>query len=65
MTSQNIPLDKSITFDTSLVSKYNHIMAKTDTKGTEANIEPIKELCFAISETTTTITEVKIIFIAR
>ena len=40
-------------------------MAKTDTKGTEAKIEPIKELCFAISETTTTITEVKIIFIAR
>jgi hypothetical protein len=40
-------------------------MAKTDTKGTEANIEPIKELCFAISETITTITEVNIIFIVR
>ena len=65
MTSQNIPLDRSITFDTSIVSKYNHSMAKTDTKGTEANIEPIKELCFAISETITTITEVNIIFIVR
>ena len=33
-------------------------MAKTDTKGIDAKIEPKNELCFAISETATMIIEV-------
>ena len=62
ITSQNIPLDRSMTFNTSFVSIYSHVMAKTDTIGTDANIEPKNELCFAISDIRTTITDVIIIF---
>ena len=47
-----------MTLETSLVSRYNQVMAKTDTKGIDAKIEPKNELCFAISETTTMIIEV-------
>tara|TARA_B100000579_G_scaffold136667_1_gene110866 strand:- start:346 stop:546 length:201 start_codon:yes stop_codon:yes gene_type:complete len=47
-----------MTLETSLVSRYNQVMAKTDIKGIDANIEPKNELCFAISETATMIIEV-------
>ena len=65
ITSQNIPLDRSMTFKTSFVSIYSQVMAKTDTIGTDANIEPKNELCFAISDIRTTITDVINIFTAR
>jgi len=54
-----------MTFNTSFVSTYNQIIAKTDTRGTDANIEPKNELCFAISDVRTTMTEVINIFTAR
>tara|TARA_B100001250_G_scaffold364473_1_gene344574 strand:- start:516 stop:734 length:219 start_codon:yes stop_codon:yes gene_type:complete len=60
ITSQNIPLDRLITFETSLVSIYNHIMAKTDINGIDANIDAKKELCLDISETSKIIIDVKI-----
>ena len=47
-----------MTFNTSFVSIYSQVMAKTDTIGTDANIEPKNELCFAISDVRTTITDV-------
>ncbi len=65
MTSQNIPLDRSMTFNTSFVSMYSQVMAKTETRGTDANIEPKNELCFAISDVRTTMTEVINIFTPR
>ena len=58
ITSQKIPFVRSITLETSLVSRYNQVMAKTDTEGIDAKIEPKNELCFAISETATMIIEV-------
>jgi len=65
MTSQNIPLDRSMTFNTSFVSMYSQVMAKTETRGTDANIEPKNELCFAISDVITTMAEVINILTAR
>ena len=58
MTSHKIPFERSMTLEISLVSRYNQVMAKTDTKGIDAKIEPKNELCFAISETATMIIEV-------
>lgn len=37
----------------SLVSMYNQIIAKTETRGTDASIPPIKELFFDASEIAT------------
>ena len=54
-----------MTFNTSFVSIYSQVMAKTDIIGTDANIEPKNELCFAISDIRTTMTEVINIFTAR
>ena len=58
ITSQKIPFVSAITLETSLVSRYSQVMAKTDTKGLDANIEPKNELCFDISETATMIIDV-------
>ena len=58
ITSHKIPFERSMTLEISLVSRYNQVMAKTDTKGIDAKIEPKNELCFAISETATMIIEV-------
>lgn len=54
MTNQKIPVDKSVIFSTLFVSIYSHIMANTDTRGTEARTAPINELRLDISEIITT-----------
>ena len=58
ITSHKIPFERYMTTETSLVSRYNEVMAKTDTNGIDAEIKPKNELCFAISETATMIIEV-------
>lgn len=54
ITSQKIPVDKSVIFSILFVSIYSHIMANTETSGTEASTAPINELRLDISEITTT-----------
>jgi len=49
-TSQKILIDKEMIFSTSLVSTYNQSIARTETRGIEARIAPIRELRLAISE---------------
>lgn len=49
-TSQKILDDNVLTLEISFVSIYNHIIAKTDTKGTEARIAPMNVLRLLISE---------------
>ncbi len=44
---------KSLTFVTSLVSKYSHNIASSDTRGMDARSAAIKELRFAISDIAT------------
>ena len=49
-TSQKMLIDKELIFYTSLVSTYNQSIARTETRGIEARIAPIRELRLAISE---------------
>lgn len=62
MTSQKTLVDNALTFETSLVSIYNQVIANTEISGMEANIAPAKELRFAISEIATIKTVVMAIF---
>ena len=52
-TSQNMLLARALTFAISLVSTYSQIIARTETKGIDAKIAPIKVLRFATSEIAT------------
>ncbi len=63
ITSQNIPIESSLILLMSFVSWYSHIIAKTETKGTEAKIAPINELRLLTSEIATMRTVVIMIFI--
>ncbi len=58
ITSQKIPFVRSITLETSLVSRYSQVMAKTDTKGSDGNIETKNERSFDFSQTATMIIDV-------
>lgn len=57
ITIQNIPVDKLAILLTSLVSIYNHINAKKETKGIDANMLANKVLRLEISEIRTIITD--------
>ena len=65
MTSQKIPFDRSIILEIFLVSRYSQVIAKTDTNGIDASNGPKNELCYAISDTNTIITDVITIFNIR
>jgi len=53
MTNQKMLVANALTFSIFFVSMYSQIIAKTETKGIEANIAPTNELRFEISEITT------------
>lgn len=53
ITNQKIPVDSWLIFFTSFVSKYNQMIAKTETNGKDAINDAINELLFEISEITT------------
>ncbi len=57
ITIQNIPVDKLAILLISLVSIYNQINAKNETKGIDANILANKVLRLEISEISTIITD--------
>ena len=46
-------VDKAEIFSISFVSTYNQIIARTETKGMDARIEPMRLLLLDISEITT------------
>ncbi len=50
ITNQKMLVAKAFTFSIFFVSMYNQIIAKTEIRGIEANIAPINELRFEISE---------------
>ncbi len=57
ITIQNIPVDKFAILLTSLVSIYNQIKARNETKGIDANMLANSVLCLEISEIRTIITD--------
>ena len=63
--NKSIELVRSTTGLTSLVSKYNQVIAKAEVKGIEANIPAIKLDLLSISEMATMIMTVMIVLMTK